>query len=403
MPVTTPTVNPWTLRVTVQLTVLAAAAFVYVTAEILPVGALPAIAADLDVSEGLVGTLMAGYALVAALTTVALVRLTARWPRRHTLLATMVCLTVSQIISAMAPNFAVLAGGRVLCAVTHGLMWSVIAPIGMRLVPPTHAGRATAAVYVGTGLALVVGSPLTAALSALWGWRQAVLAVAVAAAAVTVAARVVLPLMPAGRVDARGTGRPPRNRGLLTLALLTLIGVTGHFVAYTFIVAIIRDVVGIDGPHLAWLLAGYGVAGLAAMAAMARPLDLWPKASVTGCLSVLAAALVTLAVLAAAPPTRMPAVVVGSVAIVLWGASSTALPPMLQTSAMRTSPDDPDGASGRYVAAFQIGIMAGALAGAGIYEAVGLTAMIGTAAVLIVIAMCGALAVRNVFSPSRTE
>lgn len=403
MPVTTPTVNPWTLRVTVQLTVLAAAAFVYVTAEILPVGALPAIAADLDVSEGLVGTLMAGYALVAALTTVALVRLTARWPRRHTLLATMVCLTVSQIISAMAPNFAVLAGGRVLCAVTHGLMWSVIAPIGMRLVPPTHAGRATAAVYVGTGLALVVGSPLTAALSALWGWRQAVLAVAVAAAAVTVAARVVLPLMPAGRVDARGTGRPPRNRGLLTLALLTLIGVTGHFVAYTFIVAIIRDVVGIDGPHLAWLLAGYGVAGLAAMAAMARPLDLWPKASVTGCLSVLAAALVTLAVLAAAPPTGMPAVVVGSVAIVLWGASSTALPPMLQTSAMRTSPDDPDGASGRYVAAFQIGIMAGALAGAGIYEAVGLTAMIGTAAVLIVIAMCGALAVRNVFSPSRTE
>lgn len=402
MPVTTPTVNPWTLRVTVQLTVLAAAAFVYVTAEILPVGALPAIATDLDVSEGLVGTLMAGYALVAALTTVALVRLTARWPRRHTLLATMACLTVSQIISAMAPNFAVLAGGRVLCAVTHGLMWSVIAPIGMRLVPPTHAGRATAAVYVGTGLALVVGSPLTAALSALWGWRQAVLAVAVTAAAVTVAARVVLPPMPAGRVDARGTGRPRRNRGLLTLSLLTLIGVTGHFVAYTFIVAIIRDVVGIDGPHLAWLLAGYGVAGLAAMAVMARPLDLWPKASVTGCLSVLAAALVTLAVLAAGPQTGTTAVVVGSVAIVLWGASSTALPPMLQTSAMRTSPDDPDGASGRYVAAFQIGIMAGALAGAGIYEAVGLTAMIGTAAVLIVIAMCGALAVRDVFSPSRT-
>src|SRR6478672_9352113 len=146
----------WTPRVAVQLTVLAAAAFVYVTAEIVPVGALPAIAADLRVSEALVGTLLASYALVAALTTIALVRLTAWWPRRTTLLLTLVCLTASQLISALAPGFTVLAGGRVLCALTHGLMWSVIAPIGARLVPASHAGRATAAVYVGTSLALVV-------------------------------------------------------------------------------------------------------------------------------------------------------------------------------------------------------------------------------------------------------
>ncbi len=210
MTVQSPTVHPspWTLRVTVQLTVLAAAAFVYVTAEILPVGALPAIAADLDVSEGLVGTLMATYALVAALTTVLLVRLTARWPRRHTLLVTLMCLTVSQIVSALAPNFAVLAGGRVLCALTHGLMWSVIAPIGARLVPTSHAGRATAAVYVGTGLALVVGNPLTAALSELWGWRLAVTAVAVAAAVVTLAVWTTLPPMPAARAAQTAPRRP---------------------------------------------------------------------------------------------------------------------------------------------------------------------------------------------------
>src|SRR5262245_32077344 len=156
--------HTWTPRITVQLSVLAAAAFVYVTAEMVPVGALPAIAADLRVSEALVGTLLASYALVAALATVPLVRITARWPRRTTLLLTLVCLTASQLISALAPNFAVLVGGRVLCALTHGLMWSVIAPIGARLVPATHAGRATTAVYVGTSLAIVAGNPLTAAM-----------------------------------------------------------------------------------------------------------------------------------------------------------------------------------------------------------------------------------------------
>lgn len=396
-------VNPWTPRVATQLAVLAAAAFVYVTAEILPVGALPAIATDLRVSEGLVATLMASYALVAALTTVALVRLTARWPRRRTLVATLVCLTVSQVISALAPNFAVLAGGRVLCALAHGLMWSVIAPIGARLVPASHAGRATAAVYVGTGLALVVGNPLAAALSEVWGWRPAVAVIAVAAAVVALAAWTLLPpLVPAsGAAPAAGVPRGHRhNRRLFTLSALTLIGVTGHFIAYTFIVVIIRDVVGIHGPHLAWLLAAYGIAGLGGMAAMARPLDLWPKASVLGCLAVLAAALLVLSVMAVESWSGRAAVALGAVAVVLWGAASTALPPMLQASAMRTSPEDPDGASGRYVAAFQVGIMGGALIGGAIYDHGGAAPTVGTAAALIIVAMGGVALSRGVFTVS---
>ena len=388
----------WTPRVVVQLAVLAVAAFVYVTAELFPVGALPAIAADLDVSEGLVATLMAGYALVAALTTVALVRWTAAWPRRRTLVATLVCLTVSQMISALAPNFAVLAGGRVLSALGHGLMWSVIAPIGARLVPASHTGRATAAVYVGTGVALVIGTPVVAALSAAWGWRPAVAAVAAAAAAVTVAAATVLPAMPATlgrRPDSVGRPRAPYNRRLLVLSVLTLIGVTGHFIAYTFIVAIIRDVVGIHGPPLGWLLAGYGIAGLVAMVAMARPLDRWPKAAVIGCLAVLAAALLALSALGADLAPGLP--VVGAVAVVLWGASSTALPPMLQASALRTSPTDPDRASGHYVAAFQAGIMGGALIGGGLYDHGGPVATLTVAAGLISLALCGVGASRGVF------
>ena len=388
----------WTPRVTVQLTVLAAAAFVYVTAEIVPVGALPAIAADLRVSEALVGTLLASYALVAALTTVPLVRLTALWPRRTTLLLTLACLTVSQLISALAPNFTVLAGGRVLCALTHGLMWSVIAPIGARLVPATHAGRATTAVYVGTGLALVVGNPLTAAMSELWGWRLAVVLVTVAAAAVTVLAWAALPPMVTSR-DGTQTERRNhrRNRRLVTLTVLTMIGVTGHFISYTFVVVIIRDVVGVHGARLAWLLAAFGIAGLISMGVMARPLDRWPQATVVGCLAALATAFAALTSLAFDRGTGLVALVVGVGAIVLWGAASTALPPMLQAAAMRTEPDDPDGASGLYVAGFQVGIMAGSLSGGLLYQHAGLALMIGASTALVMVALTCVTATRGLF------
>jgi predicted MFS family arabinose efflux permease len=390
----------WTPRVTAQLMVLAAAAFVYVTAEIVPVGALPAIAADLRVSEALVGTLLASYALVAALTTVPLVRLTRLWPRRTTLLLTLVCLTVSQLISATAPNFTVLAGGRVLCALTHGLMWSVIAPIGARLVPASHAGRATTAVYVGTSLALVVGNPLTAAMSELWGWRLAVVLVTVAAAAVAVLAWAALPPMATSRDEKQTVGSSRRhggNRRLVTLTVLTMIGVTGHFISYTFIVVIIRDVVGVHGARLAWLLVAFGIAGLVSMGAMARPLDRWPQASVVGCLAALATAFAVLTSLAFDGGTGLVALVVGGVAIVLWGAASTALPPMLQTAAMRTEPDDPDGASGLYIAGFQVGIMAGSLAGGLLYEHTGLALMIGASTALVMVALTGVTATRGLF------
>ncbi len=396
-----PRSGPWTPRVALALAVLAAAAFVYVTAEIMPVGALPAIAADLQVSEAMVGTLLASYALVAAVSTMPLVRWTANWPRRRALMFTLVCLTVSQLISALAPSFAVLVLGRVLCAMTHGLMWSVIAPIGIRMVPASHAARATMAVYAGTGLALVIGSPLTAALSARWGWRLAVAAITVAAAVVLVAARATLPLMAVPADVVQGPRRRVwhrRNRQLLTMCALTLLGVTGHFVSYTFIVVIIRDIVGLSGADLAWLLAAYGVAGLAAMGLLARPGDRHPKAAIAGCLAGLVVVFSVLAALGWRGGTAGGVVLAGAIAVVAWGATATAMPPMLQSAAMRHSPGDPDGASGLYVAAFQVGIMAGALLGGVLIERAGQAMMLVASAVLVAGALVGVLTGRDLFA-----
>lgn len=397
-----PAARTWTPRIAVQLAVLAAAAFIYVTAELLPVGALSAIARNLNVSVVLVGTLLSWYAFVAALTTVPLVRWTAHWPRRRTLMLSLVCLTVSQLISALAPSFAVLAAGRVLCAVTHGLLWSVIAPIATRLVPPSHAGRATMSIYVGTSLALVIGSPLTAALSLMWGWRLAAVCVTVAAAVVTVAARLVLPTMTLTTDQLQYVGRRSthhRNRALIIVSLITMIGVTGHFVSYTYIVVIVRQVVGVRGPNVAWLLAAYGIAGVLSVALVARPLDRRPKGAIIFCMAGLTAAFVLLSALAFGwHNSATTALVVGTAAIVLWGAMATAVSPMLQSAAMRAGADDPDGASGLYVTAFQVGIMAGSLAGGLLYER-SVAMMLTASAGLMGAALLSMAAIQRVIEP----
>ena len=68
------------------IAMMALSAFVFVTAETLPVGLLPQIAHGLSVSEADVGLLLTSYAAVAALSTIPLTALTMRI-RRDRLLA----------------------------------------------------------------------------------------------------------------------------------------------------------------------------------------------------------------------------------------------------------------------------------------------------------------------------
>jgi predicted MFS family arabinose efflux permease len=399
----------WTPRIAVQLAVLAAAAFIYVTAELLPVSALLAMVRNLAVSEFVVGLLLSCYAFVAAVTAVPLVRWTAHWPRRRTLMLSLVCLTVSQLISALAPNIAVLAAGRVLCAVTHGLLWSIIVPIATRLVPPSHAGRATTSIYIGTSLALVIGSPLTAAMSVMWGWRLAVVCLTVAAAVVTVAARSVLPPMTLNADQLRYVGRRSthhRNRALIIVSLITMVGVTGHFVSYTYIEVVIRRVVGVPGSSIAWPLAAYGIAGVLAVALVARPMDRRPRSAIILCMAGLTATLALLSTLAFGwHRSALTVLIVGTVAIVLWGAMATALPPMLQSAAMRAGAADPDGASGLYVTAFQVGIGAGSLTGGlGLHYGGSVAMMLTASAVLLGVALVAMTCFRHTVDiPSESD
>jgi predicted MFS family arabinose efflux permease len=88
----------------------------------------------------------------------------------------------------------------------------------------------------------------------------------------------------------------------------------------------------------------------------------------------------------------------GAAAIILWGAASTALAPILQAAVMRTAPSDPDGASGVYVTAFQVGIMAGSLLGGVFYEKAGLAAMIGASTALVALALGGVATTRGLLT-----
>src|SRR5487761_1313451 len=215
------------------LAALATAAFVYVTAETLPVGLLPQLSAGLHVRPGAVGLLVTIYAAVAGLMAVPVTVLTGRLPRRQVVVGSVALLALSQLAMALAPNYPVVLAARVGCAFAHGVFWSVLAPVAGRLAAPGRAGRATAIVFTGNSLAPALGDVL--------GWRAATAVVGAAAAVSVAALRATLPPLPpdtpGGGLRARFTAIPAalRSRSLVAVCAVTVLLVTAHFIPYTYI------------------------------------------------------------------------------------------------------------------------------------------------------------------------
>jgi MFS family permease len=84
------------------LAALTAATFLYVTTEMLPVGLLAPIGADLGVSEARVGLLVTAYALVVVVASIPLTYLTRAVPRRVLLGTLLAGYVVSSLGSALA-------------------------------------------------------------------------------------------------------------------------------------------------------------------------------------------------------------------------------------------------------------------------------------------------------------
>jgi predicted MFS family arabinose efflux permease len=340
-------------RTRLALGALSAACFVSVTSENLPVALLPQLASGLRVGDSAIGLLMTGYALVVAVSVVPLVALTSRWDRRTTALLTLGMVVVSNVVLAVAPDYGVAIAARLVAAAGHGVFWSVVASMAARLLGPGRSGRATAVVFAGNSLAFLFGLSVSSWLGTTLGWRLAVLAVAAVAAVTALVIRVTVGPMPA---SAPSSGpRIVADRALFPVNVTTLLVVTGHFAAFTYVTALIRRYVHLTGPSTSALLFAYGTVGMLGLVLIGRHIDHHPRATALVTTAGLAACMLALLV--------SPGPIVAGAAIVAWAGPAAGIGVVLQTAVLRVAKDRPDLASAVYIVAFQIGIALGAALG----------------------------------------
>ncbi|OYO08136.1 hypothetical protein CGZ98_16410 [Enemella evansiae] len=339
------------------LTALAGVVFVFLVAELLPVGQLPQLQADLDATPAQVGALISGYALVAGVFGIPLTLLTRRLPRRTVLCAALVWLAAGQLVLAAAPTLAVAAVARAGIALVHVPVWGLAPLVAAELVEPGRQAWASSRVFLGTSLALLAGVPIATLASQQLGWRPVTGAVAIAA---VVLAGTLWRQLPPGRAE-RGPADPPlANRadragtqGTVAITGGTLLVVTALYLSYPYL-SVFAARVGIERAGYAALLAGCGIGSLAAVWLAGRWIDERPWR--TSVLTLLLVGVLQPGLLA-----EGPAVV--AVTAVLWAGSIAATPVVLQAAVIRVAGPGGDLTSSAYVVAYQAGIALGTWVG----------------------------------------
>ncbi len=372
-------------RVWPAIAALTAATFWTVTVEMLPSGLLPSMSRDLRVSESAIGMLVSTWAITIAVVSIPLVRLTLRVPRTALLTVTLAVTAAANLLTALAPDFALALAGRILAATAHGLFWALVVSYVTTIVRPDRLGRALSVVLAGPTLAGLIALPVAALVAEHAGWRPVAVGLSVIIALTAAALWRALP--PAAATPAAGGVWDRSARSAVFVAAGGGLVLIAHFAAFTYVTALVTDLGGLDGGAIPVVLLVLGATGALGVAVSGFASDRWPRAALPVAAALIAAGLGVLLL-----GEHRPVVFV--IGVIVWGFAIGAFPPVLQARVMRvSSPAFRPVAGSILVTVLNLGVAAGATIGGVVLGAGRSTATLGALVVTaLVAAAAGALA-----------
>ncbi|AVF22266.1 Purine efflux pump PbuE [Paenibacillus larvae subsp. larvae] len=151
--------------------ILAIAAFVVGTVELIIGGTLDLVADDLGVSIQAAGQFITIFSVVFALSGPILLALTGKIERKTIYIGALSIFLIGNLFSAFSLNYAMLMFSRVMCATSGSLIIALSLTLASSVVKPHFRARAIGVIFMGISGSLVLGVPLGLLLGNAYGWR----------------------------------------------------------------------------------------------------------------------------------------------------------------------------------------------------------------------------------------
>lgn len=234
--------------------------FVLGSGELLVVGLLNLIAADLQVPIPVAGVLVTAYASGLAIGGPILTALTIKLNKRVTLIGTVVLVILCTLVPLLTTGFGLFVVARTVMGALHGLFVAVGFVLAMAIVTPERMGRAISVVVSGLFVSTALGVPLGTLVGQVLGWRGSFTAVAVLSVVALIATLMLIPSMPGSGGGAGSQAKYAFAPRVLAALVVNVVAFAAVYSALTYIVPFLESVTGISGALISVFLLAYGVA-----------------------------------------------------------------------------------------------------------------------------------------------
>ena len=376
-----------TFKQWVSVCALAVGAFIFNTTEYIPIALLSDIGQSFGKPATEVGMMITVYAWIVALLSLPLMLMTKNVERRKLLLMLFALFALFHALSFFSWNFNILLVSRIGIALTHAVFWSITASLAVRLAPAGKTNQALGLLSTGTVLAMVLGIPLGRVVGQYFGWQLSFLLIGVCAAGVMLVLAKNLPALPSQNTGSLSS-LPSlfKRRNLMLLYAMTVLIITAHFTAYSYIEPFVLQVGRFKAEQVTIVLSLYGLAGFAASYLFGKWFAKSQRLFMIG-----AVAVILLSALLLLPLASFPYAVYALVFI--WGVAIVIVSLGMVSKVLAFASDATDVANSIYSGLYNVGIGGGALLGHYVTVWFGLS-NIGIAGALLAaagLAVCGLL------------
>mgnify|MGYP000847139255 FL=1 len=376
-----------TFKQWVSVCALAVGAFIFNTTEYIPIALLSDIGQSFGKPATEVGMMITVYAWIVALLSLPLMLMTKNIERRKLLLMLFALFALFHALSFFSWNFNILLISRIGIALTHAVFWSITASLAVRLAPTGKTNQALGLLSTGTVLAMVLGIPLGRVVGQYFGWQLSFLLIGVCAAGVMLVLAKNLPALPSQNTGSLSS-LPSlfKRRNLMLLYAMTVLIITAHFTAYSYIEPFVLQVGGFKAEQVTIVLSLYGLAGFAASYLFGKWFAKSQRLFMLGAVVV-----ILLSALLLLPFASFPYAVYALVFI--WGVAIVIVSLGMVSKVLAFASDATDVANSIYSGLYNVGIGGGALLGHYVTVWFGLS-NIGIAGALLAaagLAVCGLL------------
>ena len=373
------------MKMNFPLLALAIGAFAIGTTEFSPMGFLPQIADNLNISIPTAGMLITAYALGVMIGAPIMTLWFGHFPRRKALIILMGIFTLGNLFAAIAPNYWGLIGARIFTSLNHGAFFGIGSIVATSLVPKDKQASAVAMMFMGLTIANIGGVPLATWIGQNIGWRMSFALIAILGVITMFSLWKALPEAELGqRPDVKAELKVLTRLPVVLALLTTVMSAGAMFTLYIYIAPSLHHISHATPAVITLMLVLIGIGFSIGNHLGGKFADLSVTKTLIGFLLLLMTMMLLFPILA---KTTIGA----GIALIVWGAAAFAVVPPLQMRVMSVAHDAPGLASSVNIGAFNLGNALGAAAGGAVlsmgmsYTAVSITGAILTAFGLVLI------------------